>query len=240
MRLAFLMGLKSSVNPFLLATTLVFIIILTTFKHSRAQLIAAGLSYVASVWMINFFVLSGGYDQLIYVPAIEPMIKIVYSFLAICFVYIAAVHLTDWWCYQKGKEPSMFWLRSARELDHAVSTRKLGRAIALVLFSVVVAWFLTFCEARLTQNYYLFVMFQRKMEHTNGGVLSSLGIYAAYMIAYTLPLLLFWVYCIIDASSMRVKTRLNRFISLEKVFLAALYLGVGLGLFYYLTMIIRF
>ena len=238
MLLALFMGLKASINPFMLATVLIYVSLLSLLTHTRRQLIISGFFYVLSVWSVNFLVLVGSYDHLIYRSFFSVVISLVYSIIVILFIYTGWLHLHDWIHVKKHQDVLMFRVRSPRSLDGSPKTKHLLHTIVLVFVFMVTGWVISVFEARLSQNYYLFVTMQRLIK-AKGTFTGAYFSFATYMLAYSWSLIFVWALYVIDSFSIRTKTWFNRFIIIEKLIYAALYWAVSVGIMYYLLNVIQ-
>ncbi|HLF18078.1 MAG TPA: hypothetical protein VI749_04180 [Candidatus Omnitrophota bacterium] len=237
MGLAFLLGLQNAMNPFALATALVYVTILSIVRHSRFQLIISGLIFITVAWLINFFVLSGIFDGLIYRSFMKLLVIGLYTALAGLFFVLGFAHLRYRWQEQTGKDKAALRLPSPRTLTADAQTRSLKNTAFLLLLCVFSAAVLSLVEGRLTQNYYLFILLSQQLQ-LSAGWLKVFGVYLSYILAYTIILVAFWLFCI--GSSLMRPALSNATGYLERAIYAAIYLAVGFGLIYYLLRVVQF
>jgi hypothetical protein len=232
------MGLAAGMNPLMLATAMLFIWLLSVYRHTRAQLIAVGSCYLGIVWLVSFMVLNGNYDHLIYLAHVERLIGIFYWVLAVLYLYLGFVHFNDWLLLRRGRDVPMLGLPSPRTIDLSPRTGRWYRHFYLVFIFTVIAWHIALFESSLTQNYYLFVVMFEYLK-ADAALARAITAFLAYMISYTSLLWLAWAVCLIDGSSMRVRSYLNRHLAMEKLVLSALFWSTSVGLVFYLLNIRR-
>src|SRR6185503_12408365 len=93
MFLAIKLGLSLSMNPFMLSSTLVYVTLLSFWRHTRRELVFSGIIYIGILWLTYVTVLLGGHDDLIYHPVFEKLILVFYSLLAVFWGVIGWRHL---------------------------------------------------------------------------------------------------------------------------------------------------
>jgi len=232
------MGLNAGANPFMLATALIFAGLLSIYRHSRSQLIISGSVFLFTVWVVNFFVLNGNFDHLIYQPHIESLSDLTYSVLSVLFLYIGFLHFNDWMLLKQGKDVPMLRTPSPRGIDASGKSDRWYRYIYLFFIFAVIAWHISIFEARLTQNYYLFII-MLQMIKMDAVLYRAFASFLTYMLGYTFLLWALWALCLGDSYSMRFRSQLNRYLGMEKLVFAALFWGTSVGLLFFLLNIRR-
>jgi len=218
-------GLVDGVNPCAFVTAVFLVAFLAFAKRGPAEILAAGLVYVAAVYATYYAIGLGGLAALRSIPASGWL----YGATAAFVLVLAAVSVRDAVVYARTRDGARVWLQlplGLKKRIHATVRSRLGTFAGAATAGFLVTLF----EAVCTGQIYLPTLVLMAREGGGHGVL------ALYNAAFVLPLVAVLGLSVAGMRSQRLAAFSERNVVVAKLLAAGLYAGLGV---YLLTAISR-
>ena len=229
-RPAALHALQDIINPFALASVLIYCLIVLVLASTRKQLFYLTGFFIFSACIFSVSELYGGFDRLVTQSGIDFVVVIFYYIVSIVFLIAGSVLFQDWKRLKRAFPEDISKIRWAwfRSLDPHISVKKNW---LLLLFKVVVfvflGFFLTLLDSFWPKSEYVYVVFSNMVANKQKSF--AFATFFVYSVIAVLPYIVFWS---VFRSLYRTanKESLKNRISLLLISLSGFALALSIGL----------
>jgi len=237
----FLLGFKESLNPYALCVPLFLLVFLSRAGDSYKKVFFIGLTYSLLSAISCGLMYSGFFDFFLSKKSIVISMTWIYLVIGLFFVVYALLNFRDWLKLHSAKKNYNFFLKMPAFLgisDERLlncdkkKTRKNKLPQRIIFYSMVffVGSLLSVSQNIWPMDIYIYRLFAFYL--SKGYYAYVFLFYGVYAVACVSPLFFLW-FCVLRMIKVFEKKPVSKkFISYYKIIVSAIYLSIGIGLFY--------
>ena len=222
-------GLIDGVNPCAFATLVFLVSYLSFAGRTRRQVLAAGGSFTAAVFLTYFGVGLGLYRLLASLPALAILGKVIYGITAVACLVLAGMSIYDFFQARRGRAAGMTLrlpTRLRRQVNRVIR-ESMGpgtAAVAAFVAGVVVSVVELACTGQVYLPTLMFVAGRPELRA------NAVGALLLYNLAFVTPLIVVFALAAGGTGSDRLRGLLARHTATVKLLTAALFLALAIWL----------
>lgn len=237
----FFAGLQDSTNPCALTTLVIFAIFIFYFGDTRRKIFWLGLGFILATFNTWLAIIMGRFDQILVLPAVSQILKVIYLTIAMVFIALAYLNLKDWWSFLKTKDIHSMKIKlpltverlynySKTKIVNPLPSAKKTSKMKMFFSAYIAGFLLTFLGSMWPphQNV-LLILYSFGLQ---GNLSEALFITALYGLAFVLPLIIAFILLWRFGGVPGIVSNGDRLISRIKIISSAVLLSMGLGIIY--------
>jgi len=227
-------GVEDSINPCGIAAALIFVILCSYFGYRQRHIFWLGTLFIASAVGTQHMLGLGYWDLVLTAPFIFNFIRTTYLILAVTFIILGALNISDWRKYKKHLDIECFRLKLPVFFQDYQKNRlltgkhKVLRVINIILFTAFTGFVVTLMGSIYPQNEYVFILHSFLLSGGDRGFVYTS--FFLYSLAMNMPTIAAWLTIIWLT---RKKKKNVRALLYFKGVISALFFSTGIGLGYF-------
>ncbi len=226
-------GIKDSINPYVLSTTLIFILLLYAIKKDKLP------SHIFSAFFIGGYVFSvfglilGTFDPLLNNLLFTQIVRIANFILGLMFLLVGLINLRDWWRLKQHDAFNQLVVKAILFFsDEAVKGKKISwiQTQCVRLGAILWGMFSALLGSAWGPDKDLYVMFAYLLKGNNWAE-GYWGI-SIYSIVQAWILFFVWFLTAYIQLSVNSQAWIEKNISMIKIIGAAIFISIGFGISY--------